>query len=274
MSTSLVEIEKMGNIIHTSGLFGYKNPEEVMALLMIADAEGIHPAMAMRRYHIIQGRPTIRSDAMLADFMERGGKVEWHDATNTKAEATFIAGNGNTVKSSFTIEDAERAGLCGKGGIKLFGQDKNGSWQKHPDAMLRARLISKAIRMVDPACVCGIYTPEELGADVDGEGAPKEPERVNVTPKDAPIVGIDEPKLQYQKITADRADTLAILRSMMNESDDTLSIQLLAINDKYANMYHCKFENLSDVQLERVLDEYEKTYQAYCKEHPIKEGQA
>ena len=48
VACSMDEIDRMGQTIWKGGLFGYEKPEEVMTLLMMADAEGIHPAMAMR----------------------------------------------------------------------------------------------------------------------------------------------------------------------------------------------------------------------------------
>ena len=48
-----------------SGLFGYKSSSEAFALMAIAQANGLHPAKAAERYHIIQGRPAMKADAML-----------------------------------------------------------------------------------------------------------------------------------------------------------------------------------------------------------------
>lgn len=59
MSNALVPmnvIEKMGTAIAKSGLFGMKTPDQAVALMLIAQAEGMHPAIAARDYHVIQGR--------------------------------------------------------------------------------------------------------------------------------------------------------------------------------------------------------------------------
>ena len=60
------DIERMGSAIAKSGLFGIKTPEQAIALMLIAQAEGMHPAIAARDYHVISNRPTLKADAMLA----------------------------------------------------------------------------------------------------------------------------------------------------------------------------------------------------------------
>jgi hypothetical protein len=43
-----------------------------------------------------------------------------------------------------------------------LGFTKKENWRNYPRAMLRARCISEGIRTVFPACVAGVYTPEEV----------------------------------------------------------------------------------------------------------------
>jgi hypothetical protein len=148
----VADIERMGLAIAKSKLFGVQTPEQAIALMLVAQAEGRHPAIAARDYHVIQGRPTLKADAILARFQEAGGRVEWHTYTNEKAEATFSHPSGGSLRIAWTIQDAKAAGLTGK----------PGPWQQFPRAMLRARLISEGVRTVYPAVVCGTYTPEEV----------------------------------------------------------------------------------------------------------------
>ena len=105
----------------------------------------------------------MRADAMLAKFQERGGAVVWKQFDREAAVALFTVKDGQPVEISFTIEDAKLA---------QYVPAKPGSaWVKTPDANLRARLISKAIRMLDPGVVAGTYTPEEI-ADFEPELKP------------------------------------------------------------------------------------------------------
>jgi hypothetical protein len=150
---SLAEIERAAQYIAKSGLFGVKDPVQAVALMLLAQAEGTHPARAVQEYHIINGRPALRADAMLARFLAAGGRVEWHVLTDERAEATFSHPQGGTVRLAWTLEDAKRAGLLDK---------KDGNWHRYPRAMLRARLISEGVRTVYPGVATGVYTPEEV----------------------------------------------------------------------------------------------------------------
>lgn len=165
MSTELVpvsDIERMAAAVAKSGLFGVKQPEQAMALMLVAQAEGLHPAIAARDYHIIQGRPALKADAMLARFQAAGGKVRWTAMTDTRVAAEFSHAQGGSIELEWTIEMAKRAGLT-----------KNPTWQQYPRAMLRARCVSEGIRTVFPGVVVGTYTPEEV-EDMPHAPAPRQ----------------------------------------------------------------------------------------------------
>lgn len=156
---SYADMEKMAACMANSGLFGVKNPVQALALMLIAQAEGMHPATAARDYHVIQGRPSLKADAMLARFQAAGGKVEWHEYTETVCAATFSHPAGGSVEIEWTIEMAKKASLTGKD-----------VWKQYPRAMLRARVISEGIRTVYPGVLAGMYTPEEVRDMVEVTG--------------------------------------------------------------------------------------------------------
>lgn len=158
----IVAIEKLGEWISKSGLFGCEKVEQGMVLAMTSLAERRPVTEICRRYHIVKGKLAMRSDAMLAEFNQRGGTHLWIKSDDKEAIISLTKGQFKDYKVSYTIKDAEKAHLCGKDGARLNGQTNDGSWQKNPDAMLRARATSKGIRMVDPNVVAGIYTPEEV----------------------------------------------------------------------------------------------------------------
>ena len=105
------EQEKMASAIAKSGFFGFKDPVQVLALMAVAQAEGLHPATAARDYHIIQGRPALKADAMLARFQQAGGRVEWKEYTDTRTTALFSHPNGGSLELTWTIDQAHAAGL-------------------------------------------------------------------------------------------------------------------------------------------------------------------
>lgn len=171
------DMEKMATVIAQSGLFGVKNPTQALALMLLSQAEGLHPVMAARDYHVIQGRPTLKADTMLARFQAAGGSVEWHDYTDKIVRATFSHPRGGKVTVAWTLETAKEAELAGKD-----------MWKKFPRAMLRARVISEGIRTVFPGVLAGMYTPEEVRdmQDVKGEAETSGPNPIEPPPPIAP----------------------------------------------------------------------------------------
>jgi hypothetical protein len=152
-------------------MLGLTTPGDGIVLAMTCMADGITPLDFIRKYHIIEGRPSMRADAMTAEFRRRGGKVRWLQlGEKGVAEAEFEF-EGQTLRGSFSLDDARR--MLGKDKDGKDRIDKpNGNWQKNPDAMLRARLLSNFIRLMAPEIVAGVYTPEEV-QDFADDVAPK-----------------------------------------------------------------------------------------------------
>jgi hypothetical protein len=152
------EIEKMATAVAKSGMFGVKSIDQAMALMLIAQAEGKHPAIAARDYHIIQNKPTLKADAMLARFQQAGGKVQWTCYTDEKVTGKFSHPQGGDIELTWTIEQARKANLSTKD-----------VWKAYPRAMLRSRVISEAIRTIFPGVAIGVYTPEEMESFASSE---------------------------------------------------------------------------------------------------------
>ena len=154
MSNELVpmdQMQKMAQIFASSKMFGCKTPDEAMAIMLLAQAEGMHPATAARDYHVIQGRPAMKADAMLSRYLQSGGKVRWIDYTDAKVTAEFSHPAGGTVVIDWTQDRARAAGLSGKD-----------NWKHYPRQMLRARVISEGVRTTNPAVATGIYSEAEV----------------------------------------------------------------------------------------------------------------
>lgn len=195
----MVAAEQLGNWIAKSGMFGCERPEQGAILAMQCIVERKAPLELAKHYHIIGGRLSLRADAMLALYRERGGKVQWlqFDATGAKARWVY---DGNDITLSYTTDDAKQAGL-------LPGRPGSG-WAKFPAEMLRARLISKAVRMIAPEVCTGTYTPEEL-EDINRPAAP-----VSVL-QDLPQVQVDVPKPVLESVLLEAGANLDDVRRFL-----------------------------------------------------------
>ena len=148
---TIQDMTNMSVAFAKSGFFGYKNSSEAFTLMCLAQANGLHPAKAAERYHIIQGRPAMKADAMLAAFQESGGKVRWVKRTDKECTLHLEHPQGGELDVTWTMARAQAAGLTGKQ-----------TWKQYPTQMLSARCVSEGVRALYPACLCGMYTPEEV----------------------------------------------------------------------------------------------------------------
>jgi hypothetical protein len=173
------DIERLAASIAQSGLFGIKTKDQAIALMMIAHAEGRHPALAARDYDVISGRPAKKAEAMLRDFLEAGGKTQWHALSDEIADATFSHPSGGSVRIMWNMERAAKAGLGGKD-----------NWKKFPRQMLRSRTVSEGVRTVWPMATSGMHVPEET-VDFAGTTLDAEPEAPPLRAAAAPMARAD-----------------------------------------------------------------------------------
>lgn len=194
IAISIPDIEKMAAAVAKSQLFGMKTQEQAMALMLIAHAEGRHPALAARDYDIIQGRPAKKAEAMLRDFLGAGGKVEWEEMSARRAAATFSHPQGGTIKIEWTIDMAMAITTWSKEAGKMVPLGNKDNWRNYPRQMLRSRVVSEGVRAIYPTATSGMYVPEEV-RDFD------EPKR--------PMKDVTPPKVAAEQVRAAIAATAA-----------------------------------------------------------------
>ena len=206
------DMEKMAANVATSGMFGVKTSAQAMALMLLCQAEGMHPMLALRRYHIVEGRPSMRADAMQGEFEARGGGVLWHLRTDELCGATLFADKAS-MKEKETIERAKRRFEAMKRGADdevsaeawpgeetivrtavdawqkgISATWKDGkqilkhNWEQSPRQMLTARVITEGVRLIAPGLIAGIYSPDEI-EDIppDEPQTPREPRKDPLT---------------------------------------------------------------------------------------------
>ena len=153
MSTEMVPFERqmvLAKAFADSKLFGVQDANQALALMALCEAQGLHPANAVQEYHIIQGRPSLKADAMLTRFQRAGGSVAFTTYTDDKVEATFTHPQGGTLTIDWDMARAKKAQLS------------TAMWTKYPRQMLRSRVISEGVRALFPGVLGGLYTEEEV----------------------------------------------------------------------------------------------------------------
>lgn len=141
-----------------------KTPQAALLLLKQGRELGIADTYALRNITVINGRPSCSAELMLALVRRAYGQsaMRVYKTDNESCTVQYRQHGWDGISElTFSLEDAKRAGLL-----------SNQTWSKYPAAMLRARAISATVRFAFPECIAGLYTPEEVGADVDEDGSP------------------------------------------------------------------------------------------------------
>lgn len=194
---TMSEMERIALAIAKGRLFGSDDPNAVLTLCMVAQAEGKHPGLVMQQYHIIKGKPAKKAEAMLVDFLAAGGRVTWNRLDDECADATFSHPLGGEVTINWTLARATKAGLL-----------NNDTWKKYPRQMLRSRVVSEGVRTVFPGATSGMYVPEEVqDFDTPSANTPATPE-----PKRARDLKAEPKQIASDAKRAKAEDWLAWLR--------------------------------------------------------------
>lgn len=216
-------VERLGEMIATSGLFGCTKIEQGQVLALQCISERMPPLELAKTYHLIEGKLSMRSDAMLAKFQLSGGKVRWVRRDDKIVEAVFsMAGSELPFVAKFDDFVANGVAVNSKGQIK-------DNWRKFPRQMLTARVVSEAVRLLAPQIVFGVYTPEE----VSDFAQTTEPKVVTPTPTPAPAAAAVQPASPIETPAAVEVaanETSERLREIIGDSETEANAFLVARN--------------------------------------------
>ncbi len=166
-STSLIvsppplpDVMTLGKVLAQSGYFSdAKEAGQAVVKVLAGQELGFGPIASMTGIYIVKGRVTLSANLMAA-AIKRSGRYTYDVLEHTDKICTIQFSEGNKIlgQSTFTKEDAAKAKLSGD------------AWSKYPRNMLFARALSNGAKWYTPDIFGGpIYTPDELGAVVDGE---------------------------------------------------------------------------------------------------------
>jgi hypothetical protein len=173
--TNMGELERLCAAAAKTGFFGAKSPEQALLIAMSGRDLGLSYSQALRVFYVIEGRPSLSADGMVAACLLRRDVCEYFrtlEATNSLATVETKRTGAPPQKLSFSMTDAKMAGLAGKA-----------NWEKYPSRMLLARARAALARDVYPDLLLGLYDPDEL------ETTPASPlARVEVETSDGEVI--------------------------------------------------------------------------------------
>jgi hypothetical protein len=227
--SSLEEIRSLGEIFARSGMFSDVRDAAQAVVKILAGRElGLPPLMSMTKIYIVKGQVAISATAMAA-LIKQSGVYDYRIAelTNERCTIVFFERGQEVFRSTFTIEDAKRAGVLG-----------NESWQRYPRNMLFARALSNGARFVCPHLLAGVYVPEELA------------ENANIQELELPI---SEPPQEPE------AETKPGPGLGTPEQEKALRVRLVALGlSKHTQQRLLEYWKLNNASDEQILSDLER----------------
>lgn len=189
---------------------------------------GLQPMQAMQSIAVINGRPSLWGDAMLA-LVKAHPAFEWikEGCDGTVATCTVKRRGEPEVVQTFAMEDAKRAGLTGK----------QGPWTQYPKRMLQMRARGFALRDAFPDALRGVVSAEEA-RDTPAERDMGAAEVIETKP-----AARTEPKALPAYTDSDLKKNLTTWRTTIEAGRATPDRIISMISSKYA---------LSDTQKEKI----------------------
>lgn len=140
-----------------------QTPEQAITIAMAGRELGLPPMTSFRLIHLIEGKPTMAAELLLALAYKRvpGFRL---DVLKTNDEGCAVSYWRPGMEQAsppfvFTVQHANRAGLTGKS-----------NWKNYPAAMCRARAIAAALRVGAADATLGMLSTEEALDGVDDFG--------------------------------------------------------------------------------------------------------
>lgn len=155
---SMSEALKMAEMLSSSQMVPkhyQQKPQDTLVAMMMGSELGLNPIQALQNIAVINGKPAIYGDALLALVQNHpmfGGHEESFDeSTMTATCSVWRKGEKKIHTVQFSQADAQRAGLW----------EKAGPWKQYPKRMLMWRARGYALRDKFADALGGLITVEE-----------------------------------------------------------------------------------------------------------------
>lgn len=153
---SLTEAVEYAKLIAHSGMIPKQfegNVGAVLIAIQMGNEVGLPPLAALQNIAVINGRPSLWGDAVLAVVNAHPDCMGVDETQGDGWAKCVIRRRGRSaVERTFTVDDAKAAGLWGK----------QGPWTQYPKRMLQMRARGFACRDSFPDALRGIAIAEEV----------------------------------------------------------------------------------------------------------------
>ena len=163
------ELKRIGTMLALSGYFETAQNRDVavaqMCVKVMAGKElGFGPFASVNGIHVIKGKPSVAANLMAA-AVKANPRYDYRvrQMDNEAAKIEFFEIDASGKRESLGISEFTRAD-AGKAGTQ--------NMDRYARNMMFARAMSNGVKWFVPDVFNGnmVYVPEELGAEVDGDG--------------------------------------------------------------------------------------------------------
>jgi len=195
-------VTQLGRSIALSKMFGCESEEQGQIMALECIAKKMPPLSIAERFHLIHGKLSKKSEAMLAEFREVAKgmhRVICRDAAC--CEIQLVTSDRQEINFRLTWEEAKQEPFVYEGKestvVELLNSGKTDKLKLKPKyatprarmQMMWSRLVSDSIRCVAPEIVCGTYTPEEVG---DFDEMPLQVRNQPVAEPEQPVESVED----------------------------------------------------------------------------------
>jgi hypothetical protein len=197
-SNALVELEqtqKMCSQLMKTPHYARMGEVGIFTILQKARSVGLNPLDALNGgMYFVNGKVELSANTMNYMIRQKGHSITKDPKSN--AQVCILHGkrvdNGDTWSSTFSIDEAKRAGIY-----------KN-TWEKYPEDMLFARALTRLARQLFPDVTRGCYVEGEISQAMEADKETK----VSPTKQLTQMEVIEQP---IEKITKEQADELNMI---------------------------------------------------------------
>jgi hypothetical protein len=232
--------EQAGMLVGTGFLpASIKNVEQAVAIIMTGRELNIPAMAALSNINVIQGKPTISPQLMLA-LINRSGQLE---------NLEIVTGVEGAIVTMKRRGRSPYVARFGPAEAKAMGLDGKDNYKKQAGTMYQWRAVAMAARSIFPDVILGLYTPEEVGAQVaisdTGEQIVEDTETANYV--DAEIL---EPPTEKQTLTRTILELFSELNAKGFDPKWTPKLMANYIESKYLG--RTALEELNVAQLREL----------------------
>lgn len=127
---------------------------DVLVTIIAGQELGLSPMASLRAIHVIEGKPVLSADGMIALVLGSGKAAYFERVEESDTSVTYETlrvGSKNPRRCTWTIQQAKQAALHLKD-----------NWRAYPRAMLASRAKSELARDVYPDVLAGCFTDDEI----------------------------------------------------------------------------------------------------------------